>query len=76
MSVIIELTMEQSSDLVLASLREDLKMANNNIKDLRKKAKIRELSVKEEEDLSYDLGLKQAIKVLLVYYGGNLEEKC
>ena len=72
----IELTIDQATEVVLSSLKEDLKMIKDNIKELKEKKKTRDLFINEIGDLEYDLNLKKALKVVLEYYGVHLEKKC
>jgi hypothetical protein len=72
----IELTIDQAAEVVLSSLKEDLKMIKDNIKELKEKKKTRDLFINEIGDLEYDLNLKKALKVVLEYYGVHLEKKC
>lgn len=68
----IELDDETLEGIVCATLKEHIKYANKNIKDLKAKQKQGQLKDFELQDLGHNIQMLASLKDVYGYFGGNL----
>lgn len=65
----IELSDEAIEDIMCATLKEHIKYAKKNIRDLNAKKNLKDF---EEEDLIHNMTMLVSLKAVYEYFGGDL----
>ena len=68
----IEIDNDTIDDIVCATLKEHIKYASKNIKDLKAKQKQGQLKDFELQDLGHNTQMLASLKDVYGYFGGNL----